>query len=74
MLSPRQSNHAGNAASVENHAFGDHAAPHTRQRQLARMRQVVGLEYLGQGLSLSGDAQPRCSFLRQGRLVPQCLP
>ena len=38
------------------------------------MRQVVGLEDLGQGLTFGGDAEPFCGLARARRLVAQRLP
>ena len=50
-------------AAVQHVAFGDRAAPDARQRQLAGMRQVIGLEHLRQRLALRRDAEPRRGLL-----------
>ena len=74
LLSADQAQQAGDAAAVQHHAFGDRAAPDPNQRQLAGVRQVIGLEHLRQRLAFRSDPQPLGGLPGRRRLMAQRLP
>ncbi len=70
LLRADEAEDAGDAGAVQRVAFGDRAAPHPRQRELAGMRQVIGLDDLRQRLALGRNAEPAGGFGGIRRFMP----